>query len=496
MSTLELEKKPDEDYLKFLEEQTEIEACSQSTHYFLLKYGKIRDKVKGIIPWEDWKHLVYLLDCLRKHRFIVILKAKQIGITWGMAGDNLHLAMFQQGASILTLSKGEPEAAESLDYSRFIHSQLPHYLRIPFGKDQETLITLPSMHSRLRALPSTEDSGVGFGGASRVVLDEFEYHHYAERNYTEIYPIIERGGQLVILSTTDRFRVGTKFKELYTAAKAGDSNFYPIFFPYDVLPERTQEWYNSLDLPQGDKECRFPRNEKEALGTTKTHAFFDGDAISAMYADVVTPLEHELSDKYKGLVRVYRLPQIGRRYCLFTDPSDGKDDPHASIVIDAKTGEQVAESHGKIPADQVAQIHDELARLYSALNSYEINATAGGHFDAKIKELETPNQCHRLKTDGKLDEKLWGWFTGKAIKNKAVWGLEEAIRLRQIIPHSKESIYELGQFMQPEGEDPQKPRGGHDDYVDAWGRALLLRNYIPSMGDYKFKSWKRRETMY
>lgn len=408
----------------------------------------------------------------------------------------MHLGLFLEGANILTLSKGEIEAAESLDYSRFMHSQLPPFLQLPFGKNQESVLTFPAMHSKLRALPTTEDAGVGFGGATRVVLDEFEYHKYARQNYSEILPPILAGGQLVIQSTADKLRMDTLFKELYIAAKHGDNNFYPIFFPYDVLPERTVEWYNSIDLPASQKECRFPRNEKEALETLKSRAFFDGSAIEAMYADVMTPLEHELSDKYKGLIKIYRLPQVGRRCCLFTDPSDGKEDPHASIVMDARTGEEMAESHGKVPADEVAQIHDELARLYGAFNTYEINSTAGGHFDAKIKELETPNQCSRLKTDGKLDEKLRGWFTGSAVKKKAVWGLEEAIRLRQIIPHSKESIYEMEQFMQPEGEDPQKPAGGHDDYVDAWSRVWLLKDYMLSATDFQFRSFTRKEIMY
>jgi len=474
----------------------EWKKCRQSNLYFLKKYGRIRDKIKGIIPWEPWGHLVKYLEWLRQYRFIVVLKAKQIGATWCLGGDNLHLASFLEGANILTLSKGELEAGESLDYSRFIHSQLPPFLRLPLGKNQESLITFPDMHSKLRALPSTEDAGVGFGGATRVVLDEFEYHKYAKQNYSEILPPILAGGQLVIQSTADKLKTNTLFKELYIAAKHGDNNFYPIFFPYDVLPERTEEWYDAIDLPASQKECRFPRNEREALETLKSRAFFDPIATQAMYGDVVTPLEHELSDKYRGLVRIYRLPSVGRQYCLFSDPSDGKEDPHASIVIDARTGEEVAESHGKIPADQAAQIHDELARFYKAFNSYEVNAMAGGHFDAKIRELETPNQCHRLKTNGELDESQLGWYTGKAIKNKALWGLEEAVRLRQIIPHSKESIYEMEQFMQPEGEDPQAPQGGHDDYVDAWGRAWMLRKYIPRVGHFGFKSYLRSERTY
>jgi len=279
---------------------------------------------------------------------------------------------------------------------------------------------------------------------------------------------------------------------MYNKAKSGDTNFVAKFYNVWSRPSRTAEWLASeaRDMPAWLVEQEYPETEKQALGTLKSRAFFLEDALEAMYADVRQPLLHNLSDKFRGLVRIYCLPSVGKKYCLFSDPSDGKDDPHCIIVMDAITGEEVAESHGKIPADEVALIHDELVRLYfNAFNGYEINATAGGHFDSKIKALETPNQCYRLKTDGKLDRNLWGWFTSKALKDKAVRKLEEAIRLRQIIPHSRQCLDELSQFIQPEGAEPQKPRGGHDDYIDAFGRVILLRDYAPIRG-MKVESFK------
>ena len=129
--------------------------CKISPYYFLKTYGKIRDKDKGVIPWEGWPHLQELLEVLRTYKLIIILKAKQLGITWLMQADNLHMSLFREGANILTLSKGQDEAAEELDYARFIHSQLPDFLRVTKGKDQSSLITFPATHSRMRALPST-----------------------------------------------------------------------------------------------------------------------------------------------------------------------------------------------------------------------------------------------------------------------------------------------------------------------------------------------------
>ena len=405
-----------------------------------------------------------------------------------MGGNNLHLALFQQGANILTLSKGEDEAKESLDYSRFMHAQLPDFLRLPIGKDQESLITFPSMYSKLRALPTTESGGVGFGGATRVVFDEFEYHKYAKENYAEIYPAVERGGQLIILSTADRFKVDTKFKELYIAAKSGDNNFYPIFFPYDVIPERNQEWYDNIDMAEGDKECRFPRTEQDALATSKSRRFLDQDALASMKRDAPPPIPHELARKYGECVRIVQLPVIGRGYCILTDPSDGKEDPHAIFVMDRQTGMQVAGSHGKTTADVCAQIHDELVRLYNnAFNSYELNARCGGLFDAKIRALNTPNVAPFVKADGKLDYKKKGWWTGGTLKHNLVWQLEEAIRLYQIRVTDTRFLDELERFIIPEGEDPRAPSGGHDDCIVATGGCWQIAKYMP-MSDFKITS--------
>ncbi|GAI04378.1 unnamed protein product, partial [marine sediment metagenome] len=212
--------------------------------------------------------------------------------------------------------------------------------------------------------------------------------------------------------------------------------------------------------------------EDEALGTLEVLAFFDADATDAMFADVMEPIKQELSDKYKT-VRIYKLPVVGNKYCLFTDPSDGKEDPHASIVMDWATGEEMAESHGKIPADQCAEIHDALARFYNnAFNDFERNANPGGKFGETIKNLETPNRHYQ-------DKKKEGWWTGEPQRKVMIWGLEEAIRHLSIRPHSRESINEFKQFIQPAGEKPQALADGHDDYIMAWAGVWQIRKAMP-----------------
>jgi len=385
---------------------------------------------------------------------------------------------------------------ESLDYSKFIWSKLPDFLRSPLGTPtNQSILTFSVQNSRIRALASTRDAGVGFGGATKAVLDEFEYHDYAEENYPEIMAMINTsGGQFIILSTANKLRIGTKFKELYAQARSGESSFFKVFLPYDVLPERTPEWYE--DQKKVSKtweiECHYPRNENEALTTLKTVAFFDLGILESMEASALgfPPLEHDLSNKYKGLVKIFRLPEVGEKYIAFADPSDGKDDPHAIIVI-KRNGEQVAESHGKTPADLCAQIFDELARYYNnAFNDWETNAKAGGIFSEKIKQLDTPNQAPFIKPDGTTDPKKTGWWTSKSLKDKMVWGLEEAVRQRQVIIYSKDCLNEFKQFIIPEGEAPRATPGAHDDYVMAWGGVWQLRKYMPVRSELKISSYE------
>lgn len=389
---------------------------------------------------------------------------------------------------------------ESLDYSKFIWSKLPDFLRSPLGiPTNQSILTFSTPNSRVRALASTRDAGVGFGGATKAVLDEFEYHDYAEENYPEIKAMIDTcSGQLVILSTANKLLMGTKFKELYAKARSGESNFFKVFLPYNVLPERTPEWYENQrkDSKSWVVECHYPRNEDEALTTLKTQAFFDLDILDSMKAGALgfPPLEHDLSNKYKGLVKIFRLPEVGEKYIAFADPSDGKDDPHAIIVI-KRNGEQVAESHGKTPADKCAQIHDDLVRYYNnAYNSYELNARAGGIFSEKIKQLDTPNQAPFIKPDKTTDPKKQGWWTSHSLKDTMVLGLEEAVRQRQIIIYSKDCLDEFKQFIIPEGEDPQATSGAHDDYVMAWGGVWQIKKYMPVRQELNIHSFEYQVT--
>lgn len=402
------------------------------------------------------------------------------------------MAKFHRNVKVLLLSQGEEEAFDLISKCRFIDDHLPDYLKCPRDPDQRGFIGYPDSGGEIKALPSTEKAGRSTD-ATVVICDEWEFHPYAEANFAALKPTIDAGGQFIGLSTADKTKIDTFFKAKYNEALNGDSGFKPVFLSWKLRPGRTDEWFNEItrDLRKWQVEQEYPETEKDALGTLKTVPYFDIDILQQMLASVPPPIKDDLSDKHKA-VRIYKPPVVGQRYVMFADPSDGKEDPHAIVVEDYQTGEWVAISHGKVPADYCAQIYDDLARYYKAFNSYELNARAGGIFSQKIKDLETPNQCSFVNPDGKLNRDKTGWWTGKKLKDTMEQGLEEAIRLRKIRIYYPEAIKELMAYYRPEGEDPQAPRGGHDDFIIAGGGVRQIRKYTPA-GSMRVVSWRYGE---
>ncbi len=407
--------------------------------------------------------------------------------------------MFQEGSTTYLLSKGERESTKFLEKCRVGWEHLPDFLQLKLGKDGEAQMTFPTMHSSIDSLPATEHAG-RMTGATLIVCDEFEYHPYAENNFAALRPTISAGGQFIGMSTADRTQMNTFFKGKYQAAKTGERiESKAIFWPWHVRPGRDADWYKreTGDMAAWQVLGEFPDTEEDALSTLKTRMFFDKDALMQMRQSTLLPIDCEISRRYNGMVKLFKLPDTGVRYCIFTDPSDGKEDPHATIVLEVKSGEQVAESHGFLPADQCARMHDELVRFYNkAYNSHELNAGAGRLFSEKLNGLDTPNQAGFIKTDGTLDNTRHGWWSSHAFWDTSIWALEEAVRLRQVRLHSREAIDEFMQFIVPEGDKPQKQRGGHDDYIDAWRGVWRLRKYVPAgTGGVKAQSFKYRESM-
>src|SRR5690349_24033190 len=110
----------------------EFAKCSADVAYFTHTYGRIDDAQgsgDGILPFHLWPAQVEVLWSLMTEQLTVILKARQLGISWLCCSYALWLCLFSPGKVVLLFSKGQDEANEMLRRIRVLYERLPDWLR-------------------------------------------------------------------------------------------------------------------------------------------------------------------------------------------------------------------------------------------------------------------------------------------------------------------------------------------------------------------------------
>lgn len=460
--------------------------CASDPQYFLTKYAIIKSTDGRFIPFTLYPFQVQLLNDLRTHNLVIILKNRQIGCTWLVAGYAIHHAIFRRAANVIIVSKDEEAAGEVLDYCRFIYENLPQFLKTERDKNRETLLYFPHQSSKIRALSATSASGIGFGSASLIILDENDFHPKAEENYVEIKPMIDAGGnrQLIILSAPNRLKVTSSFKDIWRNARKGLNNFYPILLPFGVVPHHTEEWYQERkkEYTLRDLETRYFKSEKEALSVTVAGKFFDNDKLVEMTNRILSPiLNYQGLDTRNGIIKIYKPPIGSVRYAAFTDPSAGVEDPFHTVVLDMQNKEEVANAHGFFPADEVALIHDTLVRHYNkAINSFYRTGYSGARFESALGNLYTPNQTFARNPDGKERIGQYGYWESAPLKRQLFGSLREGIFNLEYIIHDKDTLDEFSLiYWNPDKEEPEMPEREHDDRIVCWAGVVDLIRRMP-----------------
>jgi hypothetical protein len=246
--------------------KAEYDYCKTDIVYWINNYCPIEDKdaPEVIVPMSLWEAQEQLVKDYITHRLNITLKARQLGITWLALYVCMHELIFNQGHTVIALSRTDTEAQELVRRAKVILAYQPAILQgggITYdGNTQELRIRQGEGVSVFQSFPSSENSGRSFT-ANIVLLDEWAFQQWAREIWTAIYPTVNRptGGRVIGLSTIKK---GTLFEELYTS----DNNFHKTFLGVFTDPRRTQEWYEATAKDMGALvKQEYPRTAKEAL---------------------------------------------------------------------------------------------------------------------------------------------------------------------------------------------------------------------------------------
>lgn len=228
-----------------------------------------------IIPFKLWPAQAATLWRLLRGRLFIILKARQLGISWLCCAYALWLCVFQAGRRVLLFSRGQREADELLRRVIAMFGRLPEWMRdhAPYERDPNATSAEWRNGSTVESLPATQNAGRSLT-ASLVIADEFAFMQWAEQLYTALKPTIDGGGQLIVVSTANGAR--GLFHALWAKALARLNAFLPIFLNWRMRPGRDDAWYSRVALEAVSTALmmqEYPSTPEEAFSATDAEKF-------------------------------------------------------------------------------------------------------------------------------------------------------------------------------------------------------------------------------
>ncbi|RKY88687.1 hypothetical protein DRQ09_02435, partial [candidate division KSB1 bacterium] len=215
----------------------ELEKCFKDPWYFLTGYVKTFDRLRGERLFPDWNYLKNLVRTFERERLIVILKSRQMLVSWIVVAYVLWECIFRGYSDNLFISRKLKTAQELLWRARFIYRRLPEYMKVNLGYNNKNVLELKGTGSRMISLPADPEAGRTYS-PKRVIIDEFGFVPYAEEIFNSLQPALDGGGKFIGISTSNGSH--TKHGQLYLNAEK--EGFCKIDVHYSLHPEKDEEW--------------------------------------------------------------------------------------------------------------------------------------------------------------------------------------------------------------------------------------------------------------
>lgn len=463
--------------------------CAMSFSYFCTKYVKILSIKHGLVPFVLFKYQRDVIKQYEEHRFNIISKFRQGGLTTVTELWCLWRCLFKLDQQILFLSKTDREAiAAGMILNRAVDN-LPRWMapKKDMGKwnDHEKQF----METGGNMFFYTPEAARG-RTATYLIIDEAAFVPDMDRHWKAMYPVLSQGGSCVAISTVNG--LGNWYEETWHAAIEGSSPFNPITLDYTQHPEYNDEqWVKETKAQLGEKGWA-QEVMRDFLGSGET--YISSKIIGELrdrtehnyprrklFARWANPSRDKEEMENPGAMWLWKEPKEGHDYILGVDCAEGigKEGDNSCIeVIDATTLEQVAEFYSNtIPPYIFAQVVSEIGIYYNNGLVVVENMGAGG---AVLSNLQHELYYENLYFDPNGGQKTNKPGIKTTVSNRPVVleCLQHRLLNGSLRLNSKRFVKELNTFMyNPQTQKAAAIKGkGHDDAIMALCMALYIRD--------------------
>ena len=454
----------------------EILKCGKSPTYFINNYARISHPLEGLVPFKTYDYQDDLLESFNDHRFTVILKARQLGISTITAAYIVWMMLFHRDKNVLVMATKYTTASNLVKKVKHILRNLPDWIQIAQVDVNNRSSFELSNGSQIKASSTSADAGRS-EALALLVIDEAAHVEGLDALWTGLYPTLSTGGRCIALSTPNG--VGNWFHKTYIDAVSGKSNFFPIKLLWGAHPDRDQDWYaretqnmSRRQIAQ-ELECNF-----NASGETVIHS----DDIARIDAQIKPPKHRTGFDRNFWIWEEYN-PE--NTYLLSADVARGDGHDYSVFhIFKLETMEIIAEYQGKVTPDLFSEIAYGAGKEYGDCMIVVENNSVGFSVLEKLKEKQYPNVYHSVKSTHEYIDQLTaesrtgsiaGFTTSLKTRPLLVAKFEEFIRNKILTIYSSRLRSELDIFIWNNGR-PEAQRGYNDDLVMACAIGCWVRD--------------------
>ena len=467
----------------------EIIKCGKSPEYFLRNYVKISHPLQGTIPFKTYPFQDELLSDFNEHRFNVILKARQLGISTIAAGYIAWMIMFHRDKNVLVMATKFGTATNLVRKVKAIVKSVPPQMTIAsITVDNRSSFEL-SNGSQIKATSTSADAGRS-EALSLLVIDEAAHVDNLDELWTGLYSTLSTGGRCIALSTPNG--VGNWFHQTCTDSLDGKNDFHPTVLPWDVHPDRDKEWFKRETKNMSRRQVA---QELECSFNMSGETVIDPQNISDLESLVKDPKYRAGFDRNYYIWEEYK-PE--NSYLLVADVTRGDGRDYSAFqLIDVTNMTQVAEYQGKLDLDHYAKVLHDAGREYGECMLVVENNNIGYSVLTKLIDMEYPNLYFSTKGSNSyvdpvmaetMSNTVPGFTTSMKSRPLIIAKLEEFIRNELITINSNRLLNELKTFIWNNGK-PEAMRGYNDDLTMSLAIACWVRDtaLVTNQRDLEYK---------
>jgi len=454
----------------------EIIRCGKDPVYFINNFCRISHPLEGTIPFSLYDFQADCIEKFNEHRFNVINKGRQLGISTTAAAYICWMMLFHRDKNILVVATKLSTASNLVKKVKFMMKSLPDWMMIAkITTDNKNSFELAN-GSQIKASSTSGDAGRS-EALTLLVIDEAAHIEGLDELWTGLYPTLSTGGRCIALSTPNG--VGNWFHKTFTEAEEDKNDFNTISLPWSVHPDRDEEWF-----------AKETRNMSRRQIAQELECSFNFSGETLIHGEDLERLQQALTEpKYKtGHDRnfwIWEPYEPGKNYVLVADVArgDGKDFS-AFQVFETDTMTQVAEYQGKPTLDVYSEMIFEASREYGFCLTVVENNSIGMTVLDKLRESRHPNVYYSIKHSHSYVDMYEAQNSSNAVPGVTMSSksrpliiakFEEFIRTKLITIKSQRLANEMKTFIWNNGR-AEAMRGYNDDLVMACAISCWIRD--------------------